>query len=79
LHSLEFSLVVFFVSGKTATSESVRDSRNNTTPHFGFTFITRLTHDEVNDAGAADDPHVTFLRHFRDEGYVNNTVLIYYR
>lgn len=47
-------------------------------PHFGFTFITRLTHDNVNDAGAADEPHLNFLKTFRAEGHLNNTVLIYY-
>ncbi|XP_076447072.1 uncharacterized protein LOC143284270 [Babylonia areolata] len=47
-------------------------------PHFGFTFITRLTHDHTNDAGAADDPHLAFLKTFRAEGHLNNTILIYY-
>ena len=47
-------------------------------PHFGFTFITRLTHDHVNDAGAADEPHLDFLRRFKAEGHLKNTVLIYY-
>ncbi|KAK7096800.1 uncharacterized protein [Littorina saxatilis] len=47
-------------------------------PHFGFTFITRLTHDDVNDAGAADEPHLDFLRMFKAEGHLENTVLIYY-
>ena len=47
-------------------------------PHFGFTFITRLTHDNINDAGAADEPHLDFLRRFQAEGHLNNTVLIYF-
>lgn len=47
-------------------------------PHFGFTFITRLTHDHVNDAGAADEPHLDFLRRFKAEGHLENTVLFYY-
>ncbi|PVD34583.1 hypothetical protein C0Q70_05859 [Pomacea canaliculata] len=47
-------------------------------PYFAFSFITRLTHDSVNDAGAADDPHLTFLQRLKAEGHLNNTVLVYY-
>ncbi|KAL8568849.1 hypothetical protein ACOMHN_053847 [Nucella lapillus] len=53
-----------------------RQFRNK--PHFGFTFITRLTHDHINNAGAADHPHLTFLKTFKAEGHLKNTILIYY-
>lgn len=47
-------------------------------PHFGFTFITRLTHDSLELAGSADFAYVKFLQRFKDEGHFNNTVLILY-
>ncbi|KAH9495235.1 hypothetical protein Btru_015793 [Bulinus truncatus] len=47
-------------------------------PHFGFTFITRLTHDSLNLAGAADYAYVDFFKQFKREGHLNNTVLIFY-
>ncbi|CAL1536597.1 unnamed protein product [Lymnaea stagnalis] len=47
-------------------------------PHFGFTFITRLTHDSLNLAGSADYAYVNFLKQFKEEGHFNNTVLIFY-
>ncbi|XP_059152576.1 uncharacterized protein LOC131938533 [Physella acuta] len=47
-------------------------------PHFGFTFITRLTHDSLNLAGSADYAYVQFLKKFKEEGHLNNTVLIFY-
>ena len=47
-------------------------------PHFGFTFITRLTHDSANMLGYADFPYVKFLKRFKQEGHFNNTVLFFY-
>ncbi|CAG5115767.1 unnamed protein product [Candidula unifasciata] len=47
-------------------------------PHFGFTFITRLTHDSQELAGSADYAYLKFLKRFKDEGHFNNTVLILY-
>ncbi|XP_046363166.2 uncharacterized protein LOC124139838 [Haliotis rufescens] len=47
-------------------------------PHFGFTFITRLSHDNVNDAGAADDPHFRYLQRIHKSGLLEKTMLIYF-
>ncbi|GFR60724.1 hypothetical protein ElyMa_003538900 [Elysia marginata] len=47
-------------------------------PYFGFTFITRLTHDSASLVGSADFAYVKFLRRFKEEGHFNNTVLILY-
>ena len=47
-------------------------------PHFGFTFITRLTHDDVGLINSADYAYVEFLKKYRSEGLLNNTVLILY-
>lgn len=47
-------------------------------PHFGFTFITRLTHDNLEMAAAADFAYLKFLKRFKSEGHFNNTVLIMY-
>ncbi|XP_071091028.1 uncharacterized protein [Haliotis cracherodii] len=47
-------------------------------PHFGFSFLTRLSHDDVNDAGAADDPHFRFLQRIHKSGLLEKTILIYF-
>ncbi|XP_005111704.1 uncharacterized protein LOC101847301 [Aplysia californica] len=47
-------------------------------PHFGFTFITRLTHDSISLVGSADYAYLKFLKRFQVEGHLNNTVLILY-
>ncbi|GFN76602.1 hypothetical protein PoB_000310800 [Plakobranchus ocellatus] len=67
---LETTMVLDYV---TDFSRVFRDK-----PHFGFTFITRLTHDKVDLVEAADYAYVNFLRRFRDEGHFKNTVLIFY-
>ena len=50
----------------------------NKKPHFGFTFITRLTHDDISLVGSADYAYVKFLRDFKGQGHLNNTILILY-
>ena len=47
-------------------------------PHFGFTFITRLTHDSISLVGSADYAYEKFLKKFHTQGHLNNTVLILY-
>ncbi|XP_064637064.1 uncharacterized protein LOC135493574 isoform X2 [Lineus longissimus] len=47
-------------------------------PHFAFSFITRLTHDDVNKAGAADEPHFQFLTTLHEKALLNNTIVIYF-
>ncbi|XP_013392406.1 uncharacterized protein LOC106160369 [Lingula anatina] len=47
-------------------------------PFFAFSFITRLTHEDINEARAADDPHLEFFRGLHEDGTLNNTVLIYF-
>lgn len=47
-------------------------------PHFGFTFITRLTHDSIGLGSVADQAYYTFLKRFKDDGHFENTVLIFY-
>ncbi|RUS82218.1 hypothetical protein EGW08_010032 [Elysia chlorotica] len=47
-------------------------------PHFGFTFITRMTHDDMSMVSSADYAYVKFLRRFKEEGHLNNTVLIFF-
>ena len=67
---LETSMVLDYV---TDFSRVFKDK-----PHFGFTFITRLTHDSASLVGSADFAYVKFLRRFKEEGHLNNTVLIFY-
>ncbi|KAL3868917.1 hypothetical protein ACJMK2_041670 [Sinanodonta woodiana] len=47
-------------------------------PYFGFTFITRLTHDDINSAGAADEPYSKFFEKLKKEGLLHKTVLFFY-
>ena len=47
-------------------------------PYFAFTFITRLTHEDVNSAGPADEPYFNFFRKLHKEGFLTNTVLFFY-
>ena len=46
---------------------------------FAFAFLTRLTHDSVNRAGAADELHFRFLDGLRKSGRLNNTAVVYFR
>ncbi|XP_014778566.2 uncharacterized protein LOC106875097 [Octopus bimaculoides] len=47
-------------------------------PHFGFAFITGLTHADINDVGYADEPYFQFFKTMFDEGHLNNTVVFFY-
>ncbi|XP_046379136.2 uncharacterized protein LOC124150965 [Haliotis rufescens] len=47
-------------------------------PHFGFSFLTRLSHDDANGAGAADDPHFRYLQRIHKSGLLEKTILIYF-
>ena len=47
-------------------------------PHFAFTFITRLSHDDVNSAGAADEPYYKFFRKLFEKELLRNTVVFFY-
>ena len=47
-------------------------------PHFAFSFITRLTHDNINKAGLADEPYFTFFKEIKRQGLINNTVILFY-
>ena len=45
-------------------------------PYFGFTFITRLTHDYIHDTSKADILYTKFLKDIHN--VLNNTVLIFF-
>jgi len=47
-------------------------------PNFGFTFISRLTHDAAEHARYADFMYLDFLKKFKAGGHFNNTVLIFF-
>ena len=47
-------------------------------PHFGFTFITRLTHNDLDHARYADFIYVEFLRKIKSQGLLNNTILFFF-
>jgi len=47
-------------------------------PHASFSFITRLTHEDVRKAAVADRPYERFLRRLRDGGLLDRTVLMIY-
>jgi len=46
--------------------------------HASFDFVTRLTHEDVRKATAADRPYERFLRRLRDEGLLDRTFLMLY-
>lgn len=47
-------------------------------PYFAFTFITRLSHDDVNSAGAADEPYYNFFRSLHEKDLLRNTVVFFF-
>ena len=46
-------------------------------PYFGFVFITRLTHDVLEQTATVDDIYAQFLRTCDESNLLNNTVLIF--
>ncbi|XP_052777656.1 uncharacterized protein LOC128214974 [Mya arenaria] len=46
--------------------------------HFSFTFITRLSHEDVNSAGAADVPYYNFFKSLHEKDLLMNTVIFFY-
>lgn len=47
-------------------------------PHMAFAFITRLTHDNINSVGYADEPYYNFFNQMEQEGRLNNSVVFFY-
>lgn len=47
-------------------------------PHFAFTFITRLSHDDVNSAGAADEPYYNFFKSLHKKDLLRNTIVFFF-
>lgn len=47
-------------------------------PYFAFTFITRLSHDDVNSAGAADKPYYNFFKRLHENNLLRNTVIFFF-
>ena len=46
--------------------------------HFAFTFLTRLTHDDIQRASTADDVYYNFFKDLHQSGDLHNTVLIFF-
>lgn len=44
-------------------------------PLFAFTFLTRLSHDYINDLSYQDEPVFKFLERLQKKGHFNNTVV----
>ena len=51
---------------------------NKENPWFVFSFITRLTHDNINKVGKADLLYTKFFRNAMEQGLLDNTVVIFY-
>ena len=47
-------------------------------PHMAFAFITRLTHDNINSVGYADEPYYNFFNKMEQEGRFNNSIVFFY-
>ena len=45
-------------------------------PYFAFTFVARLTHDNLNTAGFADEPTFHLLKDLHSEGVLNKSLLV---
>jgi len=54
------------------------EQRFRDVPHASFSFITRLTHEDVRKTATADRPYERFLRRLRDGGLLDRTVLVLY-
>lgn len=46
--------------------------------HFAFSFITRLTHDNINKAGLADAPYLEFFKRIQKSGSIKDTFILFY-
>ena len=58
------------------TKEFIHQFKNN--PYFAFSFLTRLTHDGINKAGAADEPYYDFISSLHQSGALENTLLVFF-
>ncbi|KAK7486137.1 hypothetical protein BaRGS_00022603, partial [Batillaria attramentaria] len=47
-------------------------------PHFGLTFLTRSSHDDVNDPSQVDGYHTRYLTSLVQEGLVKNTLFVFF-
>ncbi|KAL4235829.1 hypothetical protein ACF0H5_004219 [Mactra antiquata] len=47
-------------------------------PFFAFTFITRLSHDSVNSAGAADESYFKFFTNLHKKNLIRNSVMFFF-
>ncbi|CAH1786914.1 unnamed protein product [Owenia fusiformis] len=47
-------------------------------PHFAFTYNSRLTHDDINLAGVADNIYLKFLKRIKHSGNLNNSVMLFF-
>ncbi|KAK6172781.1 hypothetical protein SNE40_016373 [Patella caerulea] len=50
----------------------------NRVPYFGFSFLTRLTHDSISNTASADILYSNMFRDIHNQGLLNNTVLIFF-
>ncbi len=67
---LETEFVLDWVADFMANFKSV--------PHLAFAFLTRLTHEGVNDVGAADEPYLDFFQRLYRQHLLDNTVVLFY-
>ena len=47
-------------------------------PFYAVSFITRLTHDNLNRAGVGDDLYYEFFKWMHDNRFLNNTAIIFF-
>ena len=46
-------------------------------PHFAISFISRLTHDDINRASLADKSYLTFFKYLKKNGHLKNTFVFF--
>ena len=58
------------------TADLVRELRND--PYFTFLFLTKLSHEYLNEAGLLDEVYHSFLETIHKAGYLHDTMLIFF-
>ncbi|RUS89778.1 hypothetical protein EGW08_002481 [Elysia chlorotica] len=53
-------------------------TKTNETPFFAYSFFTRLTHDDYNQAFMGDELYLKFLKDLKATNALNNTVIIWF-
>ncbi|XP_035826213.1 uncharacterized protein LOC101862804 [Aplysia californica] len=68
--------MAFIYDTWTQLTQLFNNTRNK--PYFGYSFISRLTHDNQNRASAGDELYLNFLSDLHTKRVLNNTLLLFF-